>query len=214
MYWPEILHMCSLVGPHLASLNKYVLSLRNTFNSPVEPSTGIGNNSLDQMGHGLGDLGLEVCFTVVRAFVYLPLTNAQLKVIAGIAVRWARGPDVLRSGLLQALLQPCLHLVSIVGRCTVLLEHIMTVSSNAPHGHQWLYHCVHHMDVRIRTDPQTINIYPQILLKIFINHFLQLIDEFWCPDGILSHLVGLLCTETSSWSSSTAMQLYNPILIQ
>ena len=47
------------------------------------------------------------------------------------------------------------------------------------------------MDVRIRIDPQTINIDPQTLLKIFINHVLQLIDEFWCPDGISPVLVGL-----------------------
>ena len=43
-----------------------------------------------------------------------------------------------------------MRLVSIVGKCAVLLEHIMTVSSNALH-----HHCVHPTDVRNSIDPQT-----------------------------------------------------------
>ena len=56
----------------------------------------------------------------------------------------------LRPELLWLLLKLCLRLVSIVGKCAVLLEHIMTVSSNALH-----HHCVHSMDVSISIDPQT-----------------------------------------------------------
>ena len=42
----------------------------------MEPSAGIGHHGLVQTGHELSDLGLEGCFSVVRVFAYLPLTNA------------------------------------------------------------------------------------------------------------------------------------------
>ena len=57
------------------SLNKSVPSLRNKFDSTVEPLAGIGHHGLVQNGHGLSDLGLEGCFGVVRVFVYLFLNT-------------------------------------------------------------------------------------------------------------------------------------------
>ena len=71
-----MLHTCTLVGPYPVSLNKFTIGLHNTFNSTVEQSAGIGHNGLVQTDHDLSDLGLEGCFSVVRMFVYFPLTNA------------------------------------------------------------------------------------------------------------------------------------------
>ena len=128
MYWPEILHTCSLVYLHPALPNKFtpasitrLLRVRNRWQA-------LANMVL----YNWTMISVALVFGGVSALRGRSLTPLSQTPIGSNYKDWSAElgePVVLRSKLLQLFLKLCLRLGSTVGKCAVLLEHIMTCSA-------------------------------------------------------------------------------------
>lgn len=161
MHWSKILYTslspCSVLVLVIENLSsRKPAYLHDTLNSAVEPPAGVGHHGLVQIGHHLSDVGLQRCLGVMRGRFGFPLTNASQGVVTRAAVWWISGSIIPQPELLKVLLQPRRYLIDYMVMDTILLEDVVTVSSNSLHP--GLHHGVHQMNVYIC-------IYPQALLK-------------------------------------------------
>lgn len=92
----------------------------------------------------------------------------------------------------------CLSLHSSVASLLSLLSIVALFMKN----YSWVHKLVPGVFMDIVTNKLFINIQlagqgPDEIARVFIDHVLKLPEEFWCPNGILSSLVGL----TGKWEN-------------
>jgi hypothetical protein len=110
---------------------KIAASIHDGLDPLSEPPAGLCHGVPRQAGHHLLDLGHQGGDIVVGGFINVSLTNAPYIIVERIAVRAARGPDLLRPELREVLPAPILRRFAVVGRRPILLEHVVVPSSNS-----------------------------------------------------------------------------------